>query len=113
MKICRRRFLQTGVALLPLMGGWRLRAGELTPALRLNASGNVLLAPDDPEQWPAFRAALAKWRTETKTLLEYKDDLYRRKDFAWSASNYSCCFLMVCDERFWNWRAGQIGRAHV
>jgi formylglycine-generating enzyme required for sulfatase activity len=75
--------------------------------LRLDASGNVFLAPDDPEQWPAFRAALARWRTETRTRLNYRDDLYRHKEFAWSASNYSCCFLMTCDERFWDWRTGR------
>ena len=107
MKIHRRRFLQTGAALLPLLSGWRLSARGATHDLGLDASGNVFLAPDAPDQWPAFRAALAKWRTDTKTRLSYKDDLYRRKGFVWSASNYSCCFLMVCDERFWNWRAGR------
>jgi formylglycine-generating enzyme required for sulfatase activity len=107
MRIHRRRFLQTGAALLPLLSGWRLCAEPPTRDLRLDASGNVFLAPDAPEQWPAFRVALAKWRTETKTRLNYKDDLYRRKELTWSASNYSCCFLMTCDERFWDWRAGR------
>jgi formylglycine-generating enzyme required for sulfatase activity len=107
MKLNRRRFLQTGTALLPLLSGWRLLAGAAARDLKLDASGNVFLAPDDPEQWPAFRAALAKWRAETKARLHYKDDLYRQKEFAWSASNYSCCFLMTCDERFWDRRAGR------
>ena len=30
---------------------------------------------------------------------------YRRPEFAWSAANYSCCFLMVCDETFYDRRA--------
>jgi len=107
MRIHRRRFLQAGAALLPLLGGWRLGARTPSPELRLDRSGNVFLAPDDLEQWPAFRAALATWRAETKSQLHYKDDLYRRKEFAWSASNYSCCFLMTCDERFWDWRKGR------
>ena len=107
MRIHRRRFLQTGAALLPLLTGWRLRAGAAVEDLKLDASGNVFLAPDDPGRWPAFRAALATWRAQTKTRLNYKDDLYRRKEFAWSASNYSCCFLMACDERFWDWRKGR------
>ena len=107
MKIHRRRFLQTGAALLPLLSGWRLPASAAAQDLKLDASGNVFLAPDDPEQWAAFRAELAKWRAETKTRLNYKDDLYRRKEFAWSASNYSCCFLMTCDERFCDGRAGR------
>ena len=73
MKMNRRRFLQTGTALLPLLSGWRLRAGAAARELKLDASGNVFLAPDDPEQWPAFRAALAQWRTETKARLHYSD----------------------------------------
>ena len=103
----RRRFLQAGVVMLPLLSAWRLHAGAAAQDLKLGASGNVFLAPDDPEQWPAFRAALAKWRTETKTRLNYKDDLYQRKEFTWSASNYSCCFLMTCDERFCDRRLGR------
>jgi len=54
-----------------------------------------------------FARRWAKWRAETKTELNYKDELYRRKEFGWSASNYSCCFLMMCDERFCDWRAGR------
>ncbi len=103
----RRCFLQTGAALLPLLYGWRVCAGRATPPLRLDPSGNVFLAPDDPEQWPEFRAALAQWRAQTKSQLNYHDDLYQRADFAWSAANYSCCFLMVCDERFCDGRAGR------
>lgn len=107
MRMHRRRFLQIGAALLPLLNGWRLRAGAVAQDFSLDASGNVFLAPDDPEQWLTFRAALARWRTETRTRLNYKDDLYRRKEFTWSASNYSCCFLMACDERFWDRRVGR------
>ena len=107
MRIHRRRFIQLGAAGLPLLGAWRLFAREPNQELGLDASGNVFLAPETPDQWPAFRAALASWRTKTKAQLNYRDDLYRRKEFAWSASNYACCFLMVCDERFCDWRAGR------
>ena len=44
---------------------------------------------------------------ETKAQLKYDDALYRRKEFAWSASNYCCCFLMMCDETFYDRRAGR------
>jgi len=70
-------------------------------------SQNIIPAPSDPAQWPAYREALAKWREETKTRLRYDDALYQRKEFAWAASNYSCCFLMTCDETFYDWRAGR------
>jgi formylglycine-generating enzyme required for sulfatase activity len=107
MRIHRRRFLQSGAALLPLLRGWRVCANERASELRLDGSGNVFLAPDDPEQWPAFRAALARWRVDTKIRLKYDGALYQGKEFAWSASNYCCCFLMMCDERFWDRRAGR------
>lgn len=107
MKMHRRRFLQAGAVLLPLLGGWRLRAGRATPELRFDASGNVFLAPDDQEQWPAFRAALAAWRAETRSQLSYRDDLDHRTEFSWAASNYACCFLMMCDERFCDGPAGR------
>ena len=106
MRLHRRKFLKTGVALLPLFGRWRLGAETASAEVSFDPSGNVFLAPDAPEQRPAFRAALEEWRTATKNRLGYNDALYRRKEFAWSASNYSCCFLMMCDERFWDWRAG-------
>ena len=106
MKLNRRRFLQSGATLLPLIGGWGLCAMQPTYELVFDASGNVFLAPDDPGESPAFRAALAAWRRKVKAELKYDDTLYRREDFAWAASNYSCCFLMLCDERFLNPRNG-------
>jgi formylglycine-generating enzyme required for sulfatase activity len=84
-----------------------LGAGETPSAMKFDPSQNIIPAPSDPAQWPAFRKALARWREETKTRLKYSDALYARKDFAWSAANYSCCFLMVCDETFWDHRAGR------
>ncbi len=107
MKLSRRQFLQTSAALLPAVKGWRAFSREAVPPLRFDPSGNVFLAPDNPEQWPEFRQALAGWRQTTRTRLEYNDALYRRKDFAWSAANYSCCFLMLCDETFYDWRRGR------
>ena len=106
MKTTRRRFLQAGAAFLPVLSGWRLPA-EAVPALKTDASGNVFLAPDDPSQWPAFRAALEQWRTETRARLAYRDELYRCPEFAWAASNYACGFLMMWDERFCDRRRGR------
>ncbi len=63
---------------------------------------NLIWAPDKPAEWPAFRAALSKWRDETRKSLRYDDTLYRRADFAWVPSTFSCCFLMMLDEEFHN-----------
>jgi formylglycine-generating enzyme required for sulfatase activity len=105
MRIRRRQFLQTAAAFLPALKGLSARAGKGGVQLKTDPSGNVFLAPSDPAQWPAFRDALAAWRETTRSRLDYKDALYRRKEFAWSASNYACCFVMMSDETFYDWRA--------
>ena len=63
---------------------------------------NLIWAPEKPAEWPAFREALAKWRDETRRNLRFDDTLYRRQDFAWVPSCFSCCFLMMLDEEFYN-----------
>ncbi len=63
---------------------------------------NLIWAPEDPARWPAFREALAKWRAETRQRLNYQDALYRRPDFAWVPSSFSCCFLMLCDQTLYS-----------
>jgi len=93
--------------LLPLLEEWPILAAEALPEFSLKSSDNIIPAPDDLAQWPAFRAALMKWRAETKARLHYDDYLYRRPDLLWSASNYACCFLMMCDETFCDRRAGR------
>ncbi len=97
MKTNRRRFLQSAAAMLALLHRWPLRAAAGPAPFKLDPSRNIIPAPDDPAQWPAFRAALAAWRAETKARLGYSDALYRRKEFAWSAANY--CVLLSHDVR--------------
>jgi formylglycine-generating enzyme required for sulfatase activity len=103
----RRRFLQQTAALLPLLSAWPVRARQAAPAFRFDPSQNIIPAPDDPAQWPEFCDALAQWRAATSARLYHNDALYRRKEFAWASANYCCCFLMVCDETFYDWRAGR------
>ena len=104
VKMHRRRFLQLGTALfLP----WPALGLESDPLFKLDVSGGIIPAPNDPAQWPDYRAALTRWREETRSRIQYSDALYRRPEFAWSASNYACCFLMMCDETFYDWRSGR------
>ena len=107
MKTNRRRFLQQTAALPLLVSAWPLRARQAGPTFRFDAPKDIIAAPDDPAQWPEFRNALAQWRAETRTRLHYNDSLYCRKEFAWASSNYSCYFLMACDETFYDWRVGR------
>lgn len=67
---------------------------------------NLISAPVDPIDWPAFRQQLAEWRSTMRTQLNYSDALYAREDLAWVRSNFCCCFLMLCDEFFYEHRAG-------
>ena len=108
MNMRRRRFLQLGAALLlPAVPDWRLWAVEAASSLSLDASGGIIPAPSDAGQWPGYREALARWREETRARLHYDGAIYRRPEFGWSASNYACCFLMMCDQRFYDFCGGR------
>lgn len=108
MKMRRRRFLQSGaILLLPAAGEWHILAVGSASSFSLDAAGGIIPAPDDAAQWPAYRVALARWRNETRARLQYDDVLYRCPEYAWSASNYACCFLMMCDETFYDWRGSR------
>ena len=64
---------------LAFLAGGRSTAAEAVSAFRFDPSQNIMPAPPDPVQWPAFREALAKWRAETRTRLKYSDALYQRR----------------------------------
>ena len=113
MLTTRRQFMRVAVrggaslALVPTPPCNRALSADSPPAFELDLDGQMFSPPSDPAEWPAFQLALNEWREETRTRLRYCDALYRRPEFAWAASNYSCCFLMLCDETFYDWRRGQ------
>lgn len=50
----------------------------------------VLAAPDDPKQWPAWRAQLQRWRHEARARVGYTDERYTalaRPDFVLALTN--------------------------
>ena len=110
--LTRRAFISAtvgigaGAAFLPCRAssfGRNVPNGPLTtPAPEYDLGRNLIWAPEGPAAWPAFREALLKWREETRKRLRYDDTLYRRPDFAWVPSCFSCCFLMMLDEEFYN-----------
>jgi len=81
--------------------------GGATAVANVNLEKDLIRAPDDPKSWPAFRRMLEKWREATRKRLNYDDSLYQRADFQWVSSCFSCCFLMMCDETFYNPRLGE------
>ncbi len=40
----------------------------------------IFAAPDDPKDWPAWRAALIRWRNEARTKVAYEDTRYRSRN---------------------------------
>ena len=98
----RRRFIRTGLA---------VGVGATLPFEILSAAGTDLkFAPESPlipapresAAWPEFRKRLAAWRAEKRRRLDYSDALYQRPEFAWVNRCFSCCFLMLCDEMFYD-----------
>jgi hypothetical protein len=78
---------------------------EIVPT-GFDAEKNIIHAPKDPAEWPGFRRLLAEWRSQTRKLLNYDDELYRKAEFHWAASSYACYFIMMCDETFYDAKAG-------
>ncbi|MDI6451815.1 SUMF1/EgtB/PvdO family nonheme iron enzyme [Anaerobaca lacustris] len=62
----------------------------------------LVAAPSDRSQWDSWRVELAVARQQMRQRLNYDGDLYRREEFAWVPSCYSCCFVMMCDQRFYD-----------
>jgi formylglycine-generating enzyme required for sulfatase activity len=101
----RRHFLQTALQAGAASGfdGWFPGAA----GFEFEPDENIVPAPRDPALWPTFRERLLRWREETRRRLNYDDSLYRKPEFAWSASNYSCLFLMIYDEAFYDTKSGR------
>jgi formylglycine-generating enzyme required for sulfatase activity len=96
----RRRFLAgTAAAGLTALSSRSITAAVMS---QIDARRPVFEAPDDPAEWPAFREALRAWRQVARQDLDYDDALYRKDEFAWAATNFSCCFAMMCDLAFYD-----------
>lgn len=102
----RRRFLTASLTAASAAAlGLRLGGAEAS-GFEFEPEKNIIPAPKDPTLWPEFRRQLSEWRQSQRAQLHYSDALYRRADFAWVRTNFSCCFLMLCDETFYNPAAG-------
>ena len=62
----------------------------------------LIPAPDDPAAWEQWRAELTAWRSDIRARLGYDDRLYQGPEFAWTTSCFSCAFVMLCDETFYD-----------
>ena len=101
--VTRRVFFGRLAGATLLTAAWReggCQSGEPV-APEFDPEQNIIAAPHEPAQWPAFREQLDQWRARIRREMAYDDAFYRKPEFAWSASNYCCCFLMMCDEAFY------------
>ena len=71
-------------------------------------SRNVMFYPPaDPARWAEWREALQRWREKTRAAIGYDDALYRRADLSWARRDFTCAFVMLWDETWWDWRNGR------
>ena len=108
-KLPRREFLKTVVAgvVASIDGVFVLTANSSPLIPNIKPDENLIHAPDIFDQWPAFREQLIKFRQTAREKLNYDDTLYSRRDFAWVPSCYCCCFLMMCDQSFYDPEQGR------
>jgi len=106
-RVDRRQFVQASAATtigLTMGGSLLAQTKDSAPRLKI---GKLLRAPTDPEQWPAWREELHQWRKQTREALQYDDSFYRREEFLWGASSFSCCLAMMCDLTFYDSQKGR------
>ena len=62
----------------------------------------ILAAPDDPEQWPAWRAAIDRWAVEARARLSYDDAAYRDPAARWTQTAWSVALMWLWDEELYD-----------
>lgn len=102
----RREFIRLGIAVGTLAAlphrGWT----SPEAAFPFTPENPLIPAPRDPADWAEFRQRLTAWRESKRRELNYSDALYRQPEFAWASRCFACCFLMLCDETFYDHRRG-------
>lgn len=95
----RRDFIRNSsmLGLLPLV-----RSFPFISTTDIKKYGNVIEAPVDPARWLQFRKELIEWRMQKRGELQYDASAYNDPAFRWTQSNYSCLFLMMYDEEFFD-----------
>jgi len=83
---------------------WSPRPIDLPTAVPLEGpldvldTGKILAAPDDPADWPAWRDALRRWRSEAAARVDYDRSAYARPEFAWTCGCFAVSLVWLWDE---------------
>jgi Sulfatase-modifying factor enzyme 1 len=67
----------------------------------------ILAAPDDPADWPAWREALTRWRTEAIDRIGYDGSAYDRPEFVWARRCFSVALAWLWDETLYDHASGR------
>ena len=75
-------------------------AVPLQPGAELDGldKAKILAAPDDPADWPAWREALKRWRSEAAARIAYDDGAYRAPELAWTQGCFAVALAWLWDE---------------
>lgn len=65
-------------------------------------TAKIFAAPDDPADWPRWRADLAAWRDEARRRLDYDGSAYDLLDTRWASRAYAVAQVWLWDERLFD-----------
>src|SRR5439155_23044700 len=84
-------------------------AVPLAPTAELTAldGAKILAAPDDPADWPAWRDALRRWRSEAARRIDYDGSAYERPELAWTERCFAVALVWLWDELLYDHAAGR------
>ena len=68
----------------------------------IDTSADVIFAPVDVSDLPAWRESLLIWRNEARIDLSYSDESYRSPEFAWTARCFTSHKIFLWDVRFYD-----------
>jgi hypothetical protein len=90
---------------------WSPRSIDLATAVPLDGpldgldGGKILAAPDDPDDWAAWREALARWRSEATVRIAYDGAAYDAPGFAWARRCFAVGLVWLWDELLYDHEA--------
>lgn len=62
----------------------------------------IIYPPDDPRDYPEWRAQLDQWRRTTRYQMGYDGSPYAQPEFGWISRAFALGLLMMSDRRFYN-----------
>lgn len=74
--------------------------GALDPSV--GDIAKIFAAPEDPADWPAWRADLKTWRDQARKRLAYSGAAYEFEATQWARSAYAIAQVWLWDERLFN-----------